>query len=317
MFGLVEWLFSILLKKRVPSAVVDVTWGDPAARAIRTALETGDFASAERQLAKAADAQTLDHWIQACSEWDGRPDWLDAWVRQKPDSVFALLVRGAHGTRWAWQARSSRRADEVDDAAFAEFFRRLQLAEADLESAQRLDPDSALPAALSIPVLMGLQADDDHKRATFGRAITRAPTLLSAHRAMLNAHCAKWGGSDEAMFAFARRHAVASPELRVLLPLAHIEAFIGIDDLEQRRAYARQPQVRAEVEAAFTRFREGGDATALRNGANAFAFQFLLAKDLKRAEQAFELTAGFVAPTPWMYIGEPLATYTRLRATVN
>lgn len=317
MLGLVEWLFSILLKKRVPAALIDVTWGDPVASAIRAALAAGDFAGAERQLAKAADAQTLDHWIQACSDWEGRPAWLDAWVQQKPESALARLVRGAHGTHWAWQARSSRSADQVEAAAFAEFFKRLQLAEADLDEAQRLDPTSALPAAMMIRVLTGQQANDDHKRATFDQAISRAPTLVSAHRSMLSATCAKWGGSDEAMFAFARQHAVRSPALRVLIPLAHIEAFLGIDDVEQRRAYARQPKVRAEVEEAFAAFRSCSDQTALRNGANAFAFQFVLAKDVKRSEQAFALTSGFVAQIPWMYIGDPLAMYTRMRASVT
>ncbi|HWS25442.1 MAG TPA: hypothetical protein VN259_02605 [Xanthomonadales bacterium] len=317
MLGLVEWLFAILLKKRAPAALIDVTWGDPAARAIRAALAAGDFAGAEQQLGQAADTQTLDHWIQACSDWDGRPGWLDDWVQRRPDSALARMIRGAQCTHWAWQARSSRTADQVDNAAFAEFFRRLELAEADLDAAQRLDPASALPAALMLRVLTGQQADDDHKRATFEQAVSRAPTLLSAHRAMFSAQCAKWGGSDAAMLAFAREHAVRSSALRVLIPLAHIEVFIGIDDLEQRRAYARQPQVRAEVDEAFARFREGRDEAALRNGANAFAFQFVLAKDVKRAEQAFALTAGFVSPVPWMYIGDPLAMYTRMRASLT
>lgn len=317
MLGLVEWLFSILLKKRDPAPVIDLTWGDPVARAIRTALAAQDFAGAERQFGQAANVQALDHWIQACADWEGRPGWLDDWVRQMPDSALARLVRGIHGTHWAWQARSSRVAEQVDEAAFVEFFRRLELAHVDLDAAHALDPDSALPAALTIPVLVGLQADDDHKRATFEQAISRAPTLISAHRAMLGALCAKWGGSDAAMFAFARQHAVRSPALRVLIPLAHIEAFIGIDDVERRRAYARQPQVRAEVEEAFAKFRECQDQTALRNGANAFAFVFVLAKDAKRAGQAFELTAGFVARAPWMYVGDPLAMYTKLRASLS
>ncbi len=47
MRGLVEWAFAILLKKRLPAPVVDATWGDPVARAIRTALNTHDFAGAE------------------------------------------------------------------------------------------------------------------------------------------------------------------------------------------------------------------------------------------------------------------------------
>lgn len=57
------------------------------------------------------------------------------------------MVRAAHCTHWACQALSSRSADQVDNVAFAEFFRRLELAETDLEAAQRMDPVSALPAA--------------------------------------------------------------------------------------------------------------------------------------------------------------------------
>ncbi len=317
MLGLVEWLFSILLKKRLPAAVIDPTWGDANSRAIRAALAAGDFAGAERQLGQAPDVQTLDHWIQACSDWDGRPDWLDEWVRRAPDSAFAHLIRGAHSTNWAWQARSARRADQVDNASWATFFERLEIAEADLDTAQRLDPTSPLPASLAIRVLVGQQADADHKQATFDHAVSRAPGLISAHRSMLSAMCAKWGGSDEQMFGFARRHAAQSAALRMLIPMAHIEAFIGIDDIEQRRAYARRPEVRTEVEAAFAGFRKCLDPTALRIGANAFALQLVLAKDVKRSELAFALSEGFVAPTPWMYVGEPLATYTKLRASLT
>lgn len=317
MLGLVEWLFSILLKKRVQAPLIDPAWGDPTARAIRAALAGGDFDAAERQLGQAADVQTLDHWIAACSDWEGRPGWLDVWVGARPDAALARLVRGAHGTRWAWQARSSKVAEQVDDAAFAEFFRRLELALADLDAAHKLDPASPLPAALTIPVLVGLQADADTRRASFDQAVSRAPALVSAHRSMLNALCAKWGGSDEAMFAFARQHAQRSPALGALIPLAHIEAFIGIDEVDRRRAYAGRPEVRAEVEAAFGRFRECQDLTALRQGANAFACQFVLAKDTRRAEQAFALSSGFVARAPWMYFGEPIAMYTKWRASVS
>ncbi len=317
MLGLVEWLFSILLKKRVPPAVIDLTWGDPAARAIRAALVAGDFATAERHLGSAADAQTLEHWIQACSDWEGRPDWLDRWIREWPASAHAHLIRGAHAVHWAWQARSSRRADQVDTAAFAEFFRRLELAQVDLDAARRLDSTSPLPAACSIRVLMGQQADADHLRATFDQATEGAPTLVGAHRAMLNALCAKWGGSDAAMFAFARESASRSPALRALIPLAHVEAFIGIDSLEQRREYARQTQVRSEVEDAFAGFRDCRDLTALRSGANAFALQFVLAKDVRRSEQAFALTEGYVAQVPWLYFGDPLATFSKFRASAS
>ncbi len=316
MLGLVEWLFSILLKKRLPLARIDITWGDSKAASIRAALSASDFETAERQLAQAPDMQTLDHWIQACSDWEGRPEWLDHWVLQRPRSALARLVRGAHSTHWAWQARGSGCADQVGAAKFREFFRRLALAETDLDEAQRLDPGSALPSALSIRVLMGQQAKEDHKRATFEHAIALAPTLISAHRLMLNSLCAKWGGSDEAMFAFARQSAPRSPALQVLIPLAHIEATIFMDKAHDRVNYANRPQVRVEVEEAFAKFCEGTDRTALRQGANVFAFQFVLAKNVKRAEQAFSLTEGYVAGVPWGYFGDELPIYKKYRAKV-
>ncbi len=316
MLGLVEWLFSILLKKRTPTPTIDVAWGDPVAREIRTALAAGDFRAAEARLGTAPDAQTLEHWIHACSDWDGRPEWLDQWVSRSPASPLAYLVRGEHGTHWAWQARSSRRADQVDDAAFAEFFRRLEQADADLEAAQRLDPDSALPAALAIRVRMGLQSEEEHTRATFDHAIARAPTLVGAHRAMQTALCAKWGGSHAAMFAFAREHCDRSAALQVLVPMAHIEALIDSEDVDERREYMRRKPVREELAAAFARFGEGRDRSATRSGANAFALCFALARDVSRCDRAFALTEGLVARMPWLYFGDPLAQYTKVRASV-
>jgi hypothetical protein len=315
MLGLIEWLFSILFKKRPAAARIDLTWGDPVAPSIRAALAEGNFAAAEHQLAQAPDQQTLDHWIAACSDWDGRPEWLDRWVSQRSESALAWLMRGAHSTHWAWQARSSRCADQVSDENFREFFRRLALAESDLKQAHRLNPASAVPAALMIRVLYGQQAGEDHTRATFEQATSLAPSLLSAHRLMLNSLCAKWGGSDEAMFAFARQAAPTAPALQVLIPLAHIEAYLFMDS-SVRSSYASQPQIRAEVEQAFLRFRECGDRTALRQGANAFALQFILAQDANRAAQAFAMCEGFVAEIPWGYFGDALANFTKYRARV-
>jgi len=47
MLGLLEWLFSILLKKCPPPALIDPCYGDPRALALRACLSRGDYAGAE------------------------------------------------------------------------------------------------------------------------------------------------------------------------------------------------------------------------------------------------------------------------------
>lgn len=58
---------------------------------------------------------------------DGRP-WLDAWLAEEPDSPDALTVAAERQVVEAWNARSSRRAVDVDEDRWRAF--RIKLDEA-------------------------------------------------------------------------------------------------------------------------------------------------------------------------------------------
>lgn len=314
--GLLDLLYTLLFKRKsAPGepAVLDVCLGDPQAAALRDLLQKADFDAAQSVLKQAPDWETLDLWVRAGSEWPGRPEWLDAWVRQRPDSAHAWLLRGAHGIQWAWEARGSGMGSSVKQDAARLYYQRLDEAQEDLESAVHLDPGSPLPSARSIPALMGMQCEPEQVEATFDYAIERAPTLLSAHLAMQTALTAKWGGSAQEMFAFARAHAGKSSALQMLIPAAHIEAFIAIENTEERKRYGKLREFRQDINQAFDQFCRKPERPAAIVAANYFAFAFCLAEDAERAKRAFALAGRYATKLPWAYLGEPLPAFERYR----
>lgn len=314
MLSLLEWLWSLLRLRRAETpAVLDPCLGDPQAAQLRELLAAGDFPAAEAMLLACSDIEALDHLIDAGSAWPGRPAWVDAWVAQAPGSAFARLLRGAQGLRWAWEVRGSGLAASVSAAAWQPFYERLEAANEDFEEAQRRAPDSPLPSAWSIRGLSAMRYEKEQIEATFDHAVERAPTLLRAHLAMLTALCAKWGGSEEAMFAFARAHAHKSAALQTLVAAAHIERFIAIDDIDERSAYGRRGEVRSELQGAFEAFQRGVGGVPAIIGGNYFAFALCMTRDAPRAAKAFAWTRSQITRVPWLYLDDPQAAYERFR----
>lgn len=88
----------------------------------------------------------------------------------------------------------------------------------------------------------------EERRRRFGKLIEIGPTHLFGHEQMLNNVMAKWSGSHEAMFDFARTRAAAHPgtDIQLLVAQAHLEYWRA----EKTAGYLNRGEVAGEIYAA-------------------------------------------------------------------
>lgn len=292
---------------------IDIGYDDREVVACRAAIMAGDTTSTRTALARLGEAR----------DWAGRsfvvraivapmqavrPPVLDEWLRAEPGCAEAFLVSGAHGVVWAWHARGGGYISTVSDGAYATFRERLLVADTHLMKAAELAPTDPTPWTLALKAARGLELSDADVAARFRVAIDRDPQNLDAHLAQLQKVCAKWGGSHEAMFAFAASVSSAAPEgslLHQLVPLAHMERLLALDDISPEEYFA-MPRVVASIMAAAercvlsSRLVVNRDTPEARH-AFACAFHYMRRYDLSRVQ----LEAVTLAPRewPWMYYG--------------
>jgi hypothetical protein len=206
----------------------------------------------------------------------------------------------------------------VSAEQFRTFHERLRTAEEYLYEAAELAPESAEPWFFLIVSGMGLQVGRSAARHRFEAVVRRVPEHLGAHKSYLQQVCAKWGGSDEEMHAFAYGAMTAAPEgspLAALVPAAHVEAWLEADGTGP--SYFQRTEVRRPILAAAERsvfhpaYRKGVDWVWEHN---MFAMTLALAGEDKAARRVFRALGGRMTEAPWHYLrGKPQDAYRRLR----
>lgn len=283
-------------------ARVDPCWGDAVAQVWRERLARGEWQDLGSFLAGQADTERRDFYVEVLAETlADRPDWLDTWVEAQPGQALPLLVRGRHSIIWAWQARSERTASSVKADGARLFWERLERAETDLAEAARCAPDDAGPWVLLLTVARGLSQGVPRLHQLYAEAQQRCPWHQEAHRAMIQGLAAKWGGSTEEMFEFARDVSVRAPDgwgVHTVLAEAHIEGWL---EAEQKESYWQRPGVRAEILAAAARSIDvphPRDSPWTRRNRNQFAFCYYRLKEHDRLSREFALI-GPTVTSPW------------------
>lgn len=315
----------------------DLTFGDPQARRLRSALVAGDWMSVHAALDKVRDWDERAFLIDAITETvsPAMERTLGAWVQAKPDDGLPLVARGRWRIYAAWAARGGGGASSVTDEGWKVFFQQLQLAEKDFEAASELAPSDPTPHAYRVITARGLQLDDQEERARFDEARTRDPTNRVAHLMMMVALCQKWGGSHAAMFAFAREASAGAKEgslLHGLVASAHIERWLWAtsfadkaeDDPEwygKAAGYFKDGEVKRELQAAWSRslgsaaFKATSPSNYTRN---TFAWCFVQMEDWDRAKKELEALGGKITELPWRFSArDPLAAVNEARGRVG
>lgn len=303
-------------KASEPMGQVDPCQGDALAREWRDRLAQGEWAALGDFLRSCDNIDTRDFYIEVLADTiEGRPAWLDTWVGKEPDKALPRLFRGRHGVAWAWDARGGGSASSVKDEGWRRFFERLQGAEDDLTTATTLDESDAGPWVALLTIARGLQQGTERQQEVFDEAQRRWPWHQEAHRLMVQGLAAKWGGSNELMFGFARNAHAQAPEglgVHTALAEAHIEGWL---DANQDDAYWRRPEVRDEVLAAATSYlyspRYVATPRAMRNR-NIFAYCFWELKERDRLREQLE-AVGETITWPWTMFSRPRALFATAR----
>lgn len=295
--------------------------GDPTALRFSKQLEAGQWAEFHDFVAGIRDPDLRYFYLESLTTLSGRPGWLDEWVAACPGSALPVMFRGRHAIKWAWDARGSGRAKTVKEDAWPVFHRRLVVGDADLARAAELDPDDPAPHAFSIWAAMGLSLGQQEVRRRYDQAAKREPFHTGAAYAMIQATARKWGGSHEAMFAFARDLSGRAPEghsAHKVIALAHIEAWLD-RSAEKQRTYFSQPAVKDEVRAAAARSIRSpryqvADSVLQWSDRNAFAFCFRQMGDWDAQLAQMEIIGTRITQAPWQYLsGGAGAAYERAR----
>jgi hypothetical protein len=191
-------------------------------------------------------------------------------------------VAGAIMMGWAWKSRG----DDFRIKDEEEFGRRLEVAKSYLDAALSEDPGDGI--ALTSYVKLA-KANGDRETLT-----ALLPMFLQAERkpvggltAFANAMTKRWGGSDEALFEFCRRHSSAmAPASYGLIPDAHTDValqkwqtdiFSGNNPVFGMSRFLRKKDVLDEIMDARQRFLsapEDPDPYAMRLAHAQFSLAF-------------------------------------------
>ncbi|HYU86371.1 MAG TPA: hypothetical protein VEK80_16330 [Kribbellaceae bacterium] len=293
------------LRKKSNEPVIDPCMGDPGAARLRDALTRQDWPTAREVVIAAGHPDDRAFYLEVGGSVPGVQDWIGNWTGSDP---LAQLVRGCHAVAWAWEARGALAAQYTRDEQFTLFFDRLRLAESYLYDVTTRLPEEPVAWSFLIRTARGLQLPVEDEEFRFTEAVRRHPTNLKAHAEFMQSLCAKWGGSDEQMFRFARGAASRSPGgnmLAYLVALCHLEIHLGLRGAE-RSSYVRRPDVQADLRAAAAHS-IWNPAAEFRPGwplpLNVFAMAFDLSGDRQAAASVFERLGGNVTTFPWGYLG--------------
>lgn len=243
-------------------------------------------------------------------------DAVRVWHDDPGQGAFhAATLLGWGSIREAWRARGGRFANHVPQDAWPVFFGHLENAEELLAKAAGLRPQHPEPLSNLLITARGLQMGGEDERERFQALIDVAPLHVRGHVLMLENLKAKWGGSDEAMFAFARQHAERAPEGHALgcLPVhAHWEMrnMLAWKDEEPADAYFRRPEVAREIIQAWRC--TAGSPSHVADGYsralyNLMAASLALCGQRELARQALGKMQGQCLEWPWCAMSDSLA----------
>lgn len=236
----------------------------------------------------------------------------------RPDAADVLVWLGTTLVVEAWRIRGDTVAKEVGEDRFRLFHATLRRARDPLLVSADLVPDDPTPWASLLTFARGMQLDRDEDDSLWRNVIQRCPTHYHAHALRLQALAAKWGGSHEEMFAFARDVAASAPPgnpLTAMLPIAHAEFRINemmryLESGDEAAAIALLmnyfgPEVAAEVGAAERKWSAtAGPHPYTVVAHNVFGWSMLATGDDERARWHLSRTNERPSSLPWAYEGD-------------
>lgn len=276
--------------------------GDDGAADLVRALKARDWLGARPYLADPPNAEGGAFRLVCAGGVEGLEQWIDEAVRSTPGDPLPLLVKGIRYVNWAWSARGSAFADQVDSSVWPIWFERLSVAEDALQSVVQAQPGTAEAWHWLIVLGRARQVSKEELWRRYHGLVAADPTNYYGHVQMLEGLMRKWSGSDAEMFDFARTVAAANPatHLPVLVAMAHLQKSY---DADSRVDYMKTPEVAKEVlDAAYASiFHDDYEYTFFTADAlNWFAQALVLTGYMNVAQACFDAIGDdYVTNWPW------------------
>lgn len=292
-------------------APIDETFGDVVPLQFAHELQRGDWRAARYVLTELGGGDLRRALTSRRLGGRAPVDAARSWVNSRPDDGIGHLVLGTALVDQAWEGLDATSIDPLGDPMFRS---RLSAAETALWTAIEALPDAPEPwdaliwtgIGLRIPVPeLALRYDQGHERSPFDSELTSTALQML---------CAKWFGSHEQMFAYAREIVATAPDgspALSVLPMAYIElALDRLRDLpiDEACAVLAGDAARDELREAAARsihhpsFQQ--DAAGLR-AANAFLVAFYEGGHDDDTHAVLDLLRGRYCARPFDYFGDP------------
>ncbi|AKQ64697.1 GTP cyclohydrolase III (methanopterin) [Myxococcus hansupus] len=217
-----------------------------------------------------------EHWMTdgMAALGNGEPDsteLLDAWVKASPDSFAPYTARGTHWVTVGYLRRGTKYTKATADEELAGMREAFERAMPDLQRAWRLQPKAITVARPLLHVALAL-GDSEARERVLARAVEQCPTCVDILAVYLHGLAPRWGGSHEAMDAFAEAQTRTRPELGFL------RGFSDYDRARDRRVQSENTQ----IHELLTRALSAGDY---------WEFRLARAAQLRRAQALDEALA--------------------------
>jgi hypothetical protein len=296
----------------------DAGLGNDDVVSARAGLAKGQYDAAEALVKQCRNADDRSMCIEVLMPESGRPAWVDAWVKDRPESALALCVAGGSALKWAWEARGGAAAKYVDGKRWDPFFERLKQGEELLRRSVQLESRDPTPWALLIKAAIGLQQGTKEGERLLSECNRRSPGHVLAHDTLLHLKCEKWGGEPGEMREFmfnSTANLPAGHPLLSLVPACVFQEWIvaGMPGSADGQQFFSDPSRLSWVSDASTRLLST-NRPRLRGEAQYqgfFAAYFWHIGMHDRAKPHLQLMGNHAARIPWMYFLNPYSALSK------
>ncbi len=311
------------LFRRPAGPFIDPSRGDAEAANLRKAAAAGEWRPAEAALAATTDPLRREFLIDALALDTSHLEWVDAWVRERPDLQTARTVWGACAAQFAFHIRTGAAPQNVSAEQWRGFHEWLGHAQEQLRHATLMDPSDSAPWVALAWCAVGLEVPLGDATERWEGARRLNPQTELGAMAYTTFVSPRWNGTAELMWKFVHGLLADEPEGSprwTLAPMGHFEQWVAErmrrDSAVHASRYFEQPHVQQEIRDAHRRYlgaasRRPSPLESQNRELFAGAFYLMGARDELRRE--LEHIGPGIQRLPWGYLGSSLASYQNVR----
>ncbi|MGA7912594.1 MAG: hypothetical protein WCC30_13770 [Candidatus Dormiibacterota bacterium] len=302
---------------------IDETRGDAEAARLRAAAASGDWQAVDAALGATVEPKRREFLVDAVPMHTSDLRWVDAWVRERPESAAARTMWGACAVQHAWNVRSGAEPRYVPAERMKAFQDWLTHADEQLSHAAALAPDDSAPWVALLWCAIGLGTAFDETWQRWQNVAQRDPDTELGALAYATYIGPRWHGAADMMWKFVLDQVGNEPAgspLWSLVPHGHFEQWVAerMDRNSQVHAsrYFQQPEVQNSITDAYGKYlgspaRERSYLEPQFRELFAGCFYLMGERDLLRKE--LEQIGPGIQNLPWNYLGSPLVAFQSVR----